>query len=151
MKQTTETRLVVGAVDDVFDYVADFQTAAEWDPGVESSRRVDEGPVGVGSRFDVGVRFAGRPLPMDYTVAAYERPHRLELTATSPSSTARDVITFEAVGDGATRVTWNLQVSLTGASRLAEPLMGPMLRRLGRVALDGLEATLAQRGATPRS
>lgn len=144
MRHTTETRRVRGSVDEVFDYLADFTTSAAWDPGVVSATRLDAGPVRVGSRFDVRVRFAGRELPMAYRVERADRPHHLELSAVSPTSTARDVIHLAPDGDRFTRVTWTLEVTLTGWSRLAEPLLGPMLRRLGRQAMDGLAATRAR-------
>jgi len=143
MRHTIETRRVRGSTEAVFDYLADFTSAAAWDPGVVSSKSLHDGPDGVGSRFDVRVRFAGRELPMAYRVERADRPERLELSAVSPSSTARDLITLAPDGDGFTRVTWRLEVQLTGWSRLAEPLMGPLLRRLGRQAMDGLAATRA--------
>jgi carbon monoxide dehydrogenase subunit G len=150
MRRTTETRRVPGPIDEVFDYLADFTTSAEWDPGVVSARRLDDGPVRAGSRFDVQVRFAGRTLPMTYRVERADRPTRLELTGVSPSSTARDVIALAPDGEGHTRVTWTLEVTLTGWSRLAEPLLGPLLRRLGRKAMDGLAATLDRRSRARR-
>jgi hypothetical protein len=143
MRRTTETRLVRGSVDEVFDYLADFTSSAAWDPGVVSARRLDDGPVSVGSRFEVRVRFAGRELPMAYRVERADRPGHLELSAVSPTSTARDVIELAPATEGFTRVTWTLEVALTGWSRLAEPVMGPMLRRLGRQAMDGLVAARA--------
>jgi carbon monoxide dehydrogenase subunit G len=150
MRHTTETRRVPGPIDEVFDYLADFSNAAEWDPGVVSARRLDDGPVGVGSRFDVQARFAGRTLPMSYHLARANRPTGLEFTGLSPGSTARDVIALAPDGEGHTRVTWTLEVTLTGWSRLAEPLLGPLLRRLGRKALDGLAATLDRRSRARR-
>ena len=42
LHETIETPLAIGLA---FDYVADFANAQEWDPGVASSVRVDEGPV----------------------------------------------------------------------------------------------------------
>ena len=150
MRRTTETRRVPGPIDEVFDYLADFSTSAEWDPGVVSARRLDDGPVRAGSRFDVQVRFAGRTLPMTYRVTRADRPTRLELTGVSPRSTACDVIALDPDGEGHTRVTWTLEVTLTGWSRLAEPLLGPLLRRLGRKAMDGLAVTLERRSRTRR-
>lgn len=37
--------------DAVFDYLATFSNAAEWDPGVLSAGRRDIGPLGVGTVF----------------------------------------------------------------------------------------------------
>ncbi len=47
---------------EVFRYVADFTTAAEWDPGIVSSTR-SGGPEGVGARYDVRARFRGKTVP----------------------------------------------------------------------------------------
>jgi len=50
-----ETRL---GTDEAFAFVADFANAMHWDPGVATSEAVDQGPVGVGSRYRLGVRLA---------------------------------------------------------------------------------------------
>ena len=52
---------------EAFAYVADFTTAAEWDPGLRYSERVS-GDGGVGTRYRVGATFAGRVVPMIYEV-----------------------------------------------------------------------------------
>jgi hypothetical protein len=38
---------------DVAAYLSDFSTTQEWDPGVVEAQRLDDGPVGVGSRFRI--------------------------------------------------------------------------------------------------
>ena len=51
------------AASDVFRYVADFSTVAEWDPTVEHAIRLDKGPLGEGARFEVlGVPVAWLPV-----------------------------------------------------------------------------------------
>ena len=45
------------SVADVFDYVADFSNAAEWDPGIAEATKVTDGQVRMGSEFDVVALF----------------------------------------------------------------------------------------------
>jgi uncharacterized protein YndB with AHSA1/START domain len=64
---------------EVFDYTADFSHLEDWDPGVEASRRLGEGPVQSGSRFEVKAKFGTATLPMIYEISLYEPPERVVL------------------------------------------------------------------------
>ena len=141
MTTIREVRHTDRPIDEVFAYVADFASTAEWDPGVASARRFGDGPVGRGARYAVDAVFLGRTLPMEYRIVDFEPPHRVVLEGVGSTSTARDDIRFETVADR-TRITWTLDLQLRGSSRLATPLLRPFLRRLGRKALDGLEQRL---------
>ena len=66
-------------IDAAFAYVADFANSQEWDPGVGDSERIGAGPVGVGSRYRLGVRMGGRVAPMEYRIASFEPPRRVVL------------------------------------------------------------------------
>jgi carbon monoxide dehydrogenase subunit G len=145
MTQVQQVRETDRSLEEVFAYVSDFSTTAEWDPGVRSAHQLNTGPIGEGTRFTVEVVFLGRVLPMEYQIIAYDPPHRVELQGTNSNSTARDIITFETVRDR-TRITWTLDIELRGPSRILQPLMGLPLRRLGRKALDGLAARLDRPG-----
>ena len=72
--------------DAAFAYIADFANSMHWDPGVATSIRIDDGPVGVGSRFRLGVRVRGRVAPMDYRIAAFEPSVRVVLVGEGPGS-----------------------------------------------------------------
>jgi carbon monoxide dehydrogenase subunit G len=140
MIQVIEIRDVARPLHEVFGYVADFSTTAEYDPGVLSAIRLD--PVGVGAMFEVYASFLGRSIPMRYRIVELESPHLLVLEGRASSSFARDVVSFEATESG-TRVTWKLELRLLGLSAwLERPLRG-VVRRIGRVALDGLASRLA--------
>jgi carbon monoxide dehydrogenase subunit G len=141
MIRVHEVRATGRPIDEVFAYIADFSTTAEYDPGVARAVRLD--PVGPGARFDVDAVFVGRTLPMRYTIVEYDPPHRLVLEGRSASSTARDEIRFDSTENG-TRIDWTLDLQLLGAGRFAGPLLRPLLLRLGRKALDGLAQRLEQ-------
>ena len=144
MRRLTEARLLAQPIDDVFAYLADFSNGPDWDPGVRDARRAESGPVTVGNVFLLNVRFGGQTLPMRYTLLTHEAPHLLVFEGTSKTSRVRDTIWLAPEPTGGTRITWTLELELLGVNRLGEPFVGPALRRLGRVALDGLTTRCAR-------
>lgn len=136
-------------LDVAFDYFADFANTASWDPGVVQSTQQGRGPLAAGVRYTILARFGGRKLPMVYEVLSVDAPHRIVLEGRSATSTARDDIRFEDV-DGRTKITWRLEVSLLGLAALAEPVIKPLVDRLAKDAIDGIE-TAAWEGLPQRA
>lgn len=134
--------------DDTFAYVADFSTTEEWDPGIDRARRLDEGPIGLGSRFEVISNFGGRRLPITYTITAYEPPARLVLVGEGTTFRGIDEIRFSPAGDG-TRIDYVADLQLKGLARVLEPLMRSRFEKVGDDGMDGLRRTLTSRGARP--
>ena len=136
-----ETRRIERPLEEVFSFTADFANAEKWDPGVSSSQRVGNGPVGVGSRYDVMVSFGSREVPMTYEITEWEPNARVVLVGSGETIEAIDEIGFEARDDG-TVVDYIADLSFTNWIRFLGPLMAPLLVRVGRRALDGLVETL---------
>lgn len=126
-------------LDEVFGLVGDFANAEVWDPGVEESRAITEGPVRVGSRYELTVVFNGRRLPMTYEVTAFDPPRRVELVGTGSTVDARDDIRFEATDEG-TRILYMADLRLKGLLRVAEPLLRSKFEQVGRRAMEGMRA-----------
>jgi len=131
-------------IDATFSYVADFANAEEWDPGVATAERLDSGPVGVGTRYRLGVRIGGRVAPMEYRVSVFEPPTRVVLVGSGSGVSAVDDIRFERVDSG-TRVDYKADIRLEGARRLIQPFLGRVFATIGRNARDGMRRTLAAR------
>jgi carbon monoxide dehydrogenase subunit G len=131
-------------IDAAFDYVADFANAQEWDPGVAFARRLDDGPLGPGARFELGVRMGRRVAPMEYRVTVFERPDRVVLTGSGSSVDAVDDIRFERTADG-TLIDYTADIRLGGLLRLGQPFLGGAFERIGREAAAGMARTLAVR------
>ena len=127
--------------DAAFDYIADFANSQEWDPGTASSHRLDDGPVGPGSRYALGVRMGGRIAPMEYRIQRYERPGRVVLAGSGSNVKAIDDIRIERVGDR-TVIDYTADIRLGGILRLVEPFLGRSFERIGRQAAAGMEAAL---------
>lgn len=128
-------------VEDAFDYMADFSSVAAWDPSVVRASAL--GPPGPGAKFEVVVRFAGRELPFTYETVAYERPDRLVLRAESSTVISEDTVTVRPVGGGA-EITYSAQLTAKGLLRIADPVLGSLLKRLGDNAAAGLARELSR-------
>jgi carbon monoxide dehydrogenase subunit G len=126
-----------------FAYVADFTTAAEWDPGIVSSVRTS-GDGAIGSTYAVEAEFRGKTLPFSYTVTALEPNRRIVLRGEGDRATSDDDISFEPTPDGGTRITYVADLRLKGLLRVVEPFLGGAIRTMGAKALAGLEAALSR-------
>jgi carbon monoxide dehydrogenase subunit G len=133
-------------IDETFAFVADFANAQHWDPGVASSERLDNGPLGVGARYRLGVRMRGKVAPMEYRITAYEAPNRVVLAGEGSGVTATDEIRFSPAGTG-TKIDYIADIHLGGLMKLAEPFAGGAFRKLAADAIGGMQAALAKRAA----
>ena len=122
-------------------YVSDFTTAAEWDPGIVSSRRTSGAPAQVGSTYEVVAEFRGKHQTFSYRVTEVVEGRRLVLVGEGAKARSTDTITFEPAGGG-TRIAYEADLTLKGLYRVAEPFLGGTFRELARQALAGLESRL---------
>ena len=141
MARISEPLTVDIAQELAFDQVADFTTTAVWDPGITAARRLDDGPLGVGSRFEVQLRQGPVSVPLVYEITTYDRPHRVVLETKGLPYQGVDDVTFEPV-DGGTLVTWNAMFRLRGPGRLVDPALAVGFRRTATKAVAGLERFL---------
>ena len=144
MTRITEHIETPMAPEAAFAFIADFANAMHWDPGTITSERIDDGPVGVGARYRLGVRLGGRVAPMEYRISAFEPPHRVLLVGEGSGVSAVDEIRFEPSGTG-TRIDYTADIGLGGVLRLIQPFLGQAFAKLGRNALAGMQRTLDER------
>jgi len=135
-------------IDEVFAYASNFSNAAQWDPGVVASRKISQGPVGVGTEFALRVRFGPRSIPMTYVVREYEPPKRVVLEGKGDSIRALDDIGFAST-PGGTRITYTADISMLGAFSCTERWLKGPLDRVGKNAVQGLQAALAEEPPAP--
>ena len=126
---------------DSFAYMADFSNARFWDPSVSAAERTSDGPLALGSTFHLVSRVAGRDVPLDYTIVAYEPAHRVVLEARRPGFVSRDTITFEAAATGSI-VNYDALLELAGVRRLFDPLLQRIFNGIGGRATRGMQAAL---------
>jgi carbon monoxide dehydrogenase subunit G len=146
LRETIDTAL---PIDESFAFIADFANSQHWDPGVATSERIDTGPVGLGARYRLGVRMRGKVAPMEYRITTFEPPHRVVLTGSGSNVSAVDEIRFEPTATG-THIDYTADINLTGWMRLATPLAGGALEKIGKDALGGMKKALDERAKANR-
>ncbi|MGI9112127.1 MAG: SRPBCC family protein [Gaiellaceae bacterium] len=131
---------------EAFGYVADFENAAEWDPGIAEAAKLTDGPVRVGSEYDIVALFRGKRQRFHYTVQELDEGRRqIVLAGDGGKATSVDTIVVEPAGEGS-RITYTAEIKLKGLRRVAEPLLKPMLAKTADEGMAGLKATLDREG-----
>ena len=128
---------------DVFEYVADIPNFTAWQEATEEAVLTSEGPLGVGSTFQVKTKI----LPIwsatiSGRVTEYETPNKMviETGERSPFS-ATGSYSFEPI-EGGTRVTFDGTVRMRGLLKLIEPLVGTSFRKQSAAELRKLKEVL---------
>lgn len=140
IQETVETDL---PLDQTFSYVADLDNIEQWDPGVKRSSKRSDGPVKVGSVYDLEVQYNGRAIPMTYTVTEYRPKEQIVFVGEGSTVHAVDTIDFAETPQG-TRVTYTADLTLKGILRLAQPFLGKKFEQIGWSAAAGLRDRLAE-------
>jgi hypothetical protein len=126
---------------EAFAYMADFSNARFWDPSVSQARHEGDGPIGIGSAFALVARFAGRKVPLTYTIVAFEPPERVVLEARR-GFVSRDTVTVRPADGGGSTVHYDAVLTFSGVGRLFDPLMQRVFERVGAKAAAGIESAL---------
>jgi len=125
------------SADAAFAYLSDFSSTREWDPNAADAKRLDDGPVALGSKFLVEAALGKRRLPLEYTITAFEPPRRVQFRATSSLLASVDEITFSPSGDGCD-VTYDADLKGRKWFALFDPFLSLVFKRIGDQARDGL-------------
>lgn len=128
-----------------FAWMADLRHLAVWDPSITSSEQVvGDGPE-PGAEYDVTVEMAGRPQTMRYRIVEWD-PDLWKMMATSETAvlTSYDRISVEKDDQGVAQVTYDADLVMKGAAKLADPAVGIGFDRMGDKAAAGLEEVLSR-------
>ncbi len=124
----------------VVDYLKDFSHAEEWDPGTERCERLDSGPVRVGSRWHNESKIAGVSTELTYELTELTA-ERIVLVGKNETATSTDTITVVPDGSGS-QVTYEAVIEMSGAARLAEPVVKLVFEKVGNDTEDDMTAVL---------
>lgn len=140
-----EVVLVDRPLEVVADYLAEFANLPDWDPGTVAVKSRTEGPLAVGTTYEVVSAFRGREMDLRYVVTAYDPPRRIELAGEGDAVSALDEITFEPTNTG-TRVTYVARFRFKSLLvRLIAPLaLRGAFRELGRQAAAGMKEAVGR-------
>jgi len=138
MALITRSQIVKAPVNEVFDAIIDGANFAAWNPTVRSSRRLDSGEIGNGTRFEWKLRGFGKVVQ---ELQEFSRPERVRIVPQIKSLAGGHRFLLTAQGDG-TRIDHELEMQPKGAFRLFAPMMGAIGRKNLRDTADALQAHL---------
>ena len=131
-------------VQEVFDFLSDFQNGSQWQSGLQGVGRITEGPIGVGTRFTSVRKAMGRRMESGIEFTAFEMNKKFAIKSYSGSSPFKQTFLFEKEGED-TRVNTTFEVELGGLMNLAEPLVAPRIRREMKADFDTLKEIIESR------
>lgn len=122
---------VAASAEGVAEYLRDFSRTEQWDPGTVSCRRLDDGPVGVGSRWHSVATFLGRRTELVYELTR-DDPDGLRFVGRNDTATATDDIAITpGPAPGTTRIAYRSHIEFTGLAKLGAPVAKLALEKLG--------------------
>lgn len=139
IRRTVKTQAPIGAA---FDYLSDFTSTNDWDPGtVKTTLRHGDG--GVGTTYDNRSTFLGRETHLTYVVEEYDADrHRIALRGENATVIAEDRLTLTALPDGGSELDYRATFTFKGWVRFISVALRPALLRLGNEAEKGLKRSL---------
>lgn len=129
-------------VGEVWSYLADLRSVAEWDPSVEDIRLTSGEARTIGARYELEVNSLGSRLSLPYVTVAVEPPTHVVFAAETKGVSVRDEARIRPIADGGSSVVWDAELRLKGARRLFDPLLRLAFNRLGDRAQRGLRERL---------
>jgi hypothetical protein len=134
---------------DVYAYLADFSTIAEWDPGVRTAELTSGDAGRAGARYRVVTSNLGVSLPLDYDILEAFPPEngfagRIVLEAHTADFRSYDVITVTPLSEGS-EVVYDADLALKGVRRLFDPALRIAFSVIGGRAKAGLESAVQLR------
>lgn len=131
---------------EVVAFAGDPGNAPDWYVNIDSVQWRTPPPLGVGSRMDFVARFLGRRLAYTYEVVDLVPGRRLVMRTADGPFPMETTYTWEALGDGATRMTLRNRGRPAGFSALVGPFVARAMRRANRKDLEALRARLENPG-----
>src|SRR6266567_4244886 len=128
MALITRSQVINAPVDEVFDVIVDGANFAAWNPTVRSSRRLDSGQVGNGTRFEWELR-------------GFSRPERVRIVPHIKTLAGGHRFLLTSQGD-MTCIDHELEMRPKGAFWLFAPMMGSIGRKNLRDTANALQARL---------
>lgn len=116
-------------VEEVFAFASDVSNFPRWNPEVLHARQATDGPIEVGTKFDVKFKPFMGASACSMNVSAHEINRRQELEGSPISAIqAHATMTFEPIGT-ATSVTRHTRMDVNGWMWLMQPIMRIRLRK----------------------
>ena len=129
MSVSVESSILINRpIHEVFTYATDWDKYPLWEGEVLESRKLSDGPTGVGTTYRHVAKFMGRRLETEGVVTAYEPNHMLCFKVTKSSFPFSACQEFRE-GNGGTRAIYTFESELNGILKLLQPLTMRMAKK----------------------
>jgi uncharacterized protein YndB with AHSA1/START domain len=132
------TQVIARSVEDVFNTVVDAGNYASWNPTIKASRRLDEGEIGDGSRFEWQLKGFGKVVQ---EFQEFKRNERVRIVPQLKTLSGGHRFLLTAQGHS-TRVDHELEMVPKGLFGLFAPMVARTGRRNLRDTAQALQAHL---------
>jgi uncharacterized protein YndB with AHSA1/START domain len=139
MALITRTQVIKRPVEQVFSTVIDAGNFAAWNSTIKASRRLDEGEIGNGSRFEWQLRGFGKVVQ---ELQEFEPNRRVRIVPQLKSLSGGHRFLFTAPGD-TTRIDHQLEMVPSGLFRLFAPMIARTGSKNLRDTAEALRPTLS--------
>lgn len=123
MVEAQRTFVVGKPLKTVVAYLRDFANATEWDPGSKECDQISDGPVAVGTQWRNVSSFFGMETELTYQLTRDE-PNHLVFEGSNKTASSVDDLSFVAVDDNSTELTYKAHIDFNGVAKLADPVVG---------------------------
>lgn len=132
--------------EEVYNFISDVNNLTRCSDVITEVRNAPVGAVKVGDTYSTKAKVMGRTIETSHRVLTADAPNRLEMDGKNGTLNLKVEIIFESV-EGGTRVTQVGEGKLSGAMRLARPMVERTVRQQVRGDLENLKSILEQQGA----
>ena len=140
MATFANTVVIARPVEDVFGFLSDLEDIPKWNYAIVETRKISEGPVGVGTVYHQ-VRSVPSRSEDRLEITPYDPPRQLEVRGRLGPFRSRLFYALDATPEG-TRVTNTVEVELRGPSRLLGRVAVPRVREAVAANLGKLKELL---------
>lgn len=144
-----ETADVARPIEEAFAYVSDFTTTTEWDATALRARKLTEGPIEVGTEFEVVCALPVGSVTLMYRVSRLEPNALIELEGRCRFFQVRDQITFQPSKRG-TSIDYRAEFEFNPLIKPLANLSSSGLKKMGRESVAGLAAALEDNFPLPQ-
>ena len=141
MIKIEQTVVINRPIEEVFAFLANPENTPLWAAAVKETKLTSEGPIGVGTTYNLVLEFLGRRIENNYEFTEYEPNSKYSNKTISGPMSEEESTTLKAV-EGGTEVTITAKVDAAGLFKLAEPVVARMANRQVETDIQNLKDLL---------